>query len=581
MTTSKKEIQAHIVGSPAKKVIEFGGARYFSGWGVAVLIAVFFLTLLPLVVAGSRYFGDEHYYTDGAMRMVQKGDYLTPYYATDDGLPHFNKPILTYWVVAASYKVFGISFLSSRLPFLIAGCLLIWLTYKTSLMLFHRADDALIAAVVILSNFHLFSSSVRSTPDILQCLFISVSLYGFMDILFNRNKTVLNYMFAYIGAALAVQTKGLLGFLPIIYAFLFCRLQLRRSVGLRDLLDARSMAAGVLIALFWFVAAYCKYGDAALKGFFEDQVGSRLNGGRFAFFANCWSYLRMTAAQFLPWSGLVPVALCLDAKIARRFFQEHKDTCGFAGGWFLVFLFVFSAANLTRGRYMLPTYPLLSAVVSSLLARVLQEGRTLRVIRKTFGPLLLIGAVYGIVLIVVGVSISARVLIGGGLALSVSVGLYAISRQNDYRYALIALGLSLFLILSVQDIFVRPVFDVSPAPAMTDRLLHLELQGKPVTGVGLERFTLSNIKVLSGGRIDGRNLPATSAPEELERHPILLLSQTVQDRWNAPGYNVEECGYTLADFKFSDIWEMIKHHDKDAVFAAKRIPCFLAIRELR
>ena len=567
-----------IVGSSAKEMCESAGARCFSGWAVAILIAIFFLTLVPLVVDGSRYFGDEHFYTDGAIRMIQKGDYFTPYYVTDDGLPHFNKPILTYWAVAASYKVLGISFFSSRLPFLIAGCLLIWVTYKTSLMLFHRADQAFIAAVVILSNFYLFSSSVRSTPDIFQCLFLSASLYGFMDIILNRNKTALNYAFAYIGAALAVQTKGIPGFFPIIYAFFFCRLQLRRGVRLSGLVDAKSMAVGALVALFWFVVVYYKYGDAALKGFYTDQVSHNLGGGRIVFFADCWSYLRVTATQFLPWSGLVLVALCLDSKTVRRFVQEYKDVCIFVGGWYLVLLFTFSLASFTRGRYMFPAYPLLSVVVSSLLARIMQEGRSVRVIRKAFGPLLLIGAVYGIVLILVGAFISSRILVGGILALSVSVGLYAISQRNRYQYRFAALGLSLFLMFSVHDIFVRPVFDVSPAPMMTERLLQLELQGKSVAGVGLERYTLSNIKVLSGGRIDGRNLPVDCAQEELERHPILLLSKSVKERWSAHGYNVEECGYTFTAFQLSDVWAMIRRHDKDAVFASKRVPYFLVTK---
>ena len=58
----------------------------------------------------------------------RRGDYFTP--CNYDGTPYLRKPILTFWAIAASYKIFGINLFSSRIPFLIAGCIIIWLTYK-------------------------------------------------------------------------------------------------------------------------------------------------------------------------------------------------------------------------------------------------------------------------------------------------------------------------------------------------------------------------------------------------------------------------------------------------------------------
>ena len=569
----------HPLDSAATQNTNPAHADWFNGRGVVLLAAIFFVTMLPIVVAGSRYFGDEHFYTDGAIRMVQKGDYFTPYYMTDDGLPHFNKPIFTYWMVATSYLAFGISFLSSRLPFLIAGCLLLWVTYKTSLMLVHRPQESFVAAVIILSDFLLFSSSPRSTPDIFQCLFLSASLYGFMDIIFNRNKTVMNYGLAYVGAALAVETKGIPGFFPIIFAFLFCSLRRRHGVKPSDLFDWRSIIAGATIALFWFVVVYCKRGNAALQGFYADQVSNNLHRDAVTFLANCWYYLRESASFFFPWFVLVLLALCLDAKAVRSFFREHREVCLFVGAWYLVFLMIFSMAGLNRGRYMFPTHPLLAVVISSLLARVMNESRAARLIRRTFSVFLLSGVVYGFVLILAGAFIAQRMLVGGVLALCVTLALYVISRRTDYHYGFAALGLCLFFMFSIQDIFVRPNFDISPAPMMTQRLLQRGLQGGTVIGVGLERFTLSNIEVLSGGLIEGRNLRATTAPGELDHYTVLLLSNSVRQRWNAQGYNVEECGYTLAQFNVSDLWTMITRQNKETVFATKKTPFYLAVRQ--
>ena len=53
------------------------------------------------------HFPDEKYYTDAVLQMMDKGDIFTPYKA--DGTPRFKKPIITYWVLIASYKMLGVS----------------------------------------------------------------------------------------------------------------------------------------------------------------------------------------------------------------------------------------------------------------------------------------------------------------------------------------------------------------------------------------------------------------------------------------------------------------------------------------
>ena len=50
-------------------------------WLPRLLIAGFFAALLPLLPGELRYHGDERFYADGALHMLQSGDYLTPVYA--------------------------------------------------------------------------------------------------------------------------------------------------------------------------------------------------------------------------------------------------------------------------------------------------------------------------------------------------------------------------------------------------------------------------------------------------------------------------------------------------------------------
>ena len=69
--------------------------------------------------------GNEAMYASPPALMLENGDYLVPIYRGE----HFlDKPVLPIWVVAASYRLFGVSVFAERLPAALAGlatCLLL------------------------------------------------------------------------------------------------------------------------------------------------------------------------------------------------------------------------------------------------------------------------------------------------------------------------------------------------------------------------------------------------------------------------------------------------------------------------
>ena len=52
--------------------------------------------------------------------MFQRGDFITP---TLGGVPWFEKPPLLYWMMMASYRVFGVTEFAARLGPAICGLL--------------------------------------------------------------------------------------------------------------------------------------------------------------------------------------------------------------------------------------------------------------------------------------------------------------------------------------------------------------------------------------------------------------------------------------------------------------------------
>lgn len=62
--------------------------------------------------------GNEAMYASPPAMMLENGDYLVPLYR---GQHFLDKPILPFWVVAASYRILGVSVFAERLPTALAG----------------------------------------------------------------------------------------------------------------------------------------------------------------------------------------------------------------------------------------------------------------------------------------------------------------------------------------------------------------------------------------------------------------------------------------------------------------------------
>ena len=67
---------------------------------LALAVPVFFLFL----GANSVWDTNEAFYVETPRQMVRSGDYINP---TFNAAPRFNKPVLSYWIVAGLYRAFG------------------------------------------------------------------------------------------------------------------------------------------------------------------------------------------------------------------------------------------------------------------------------------------------------------------------------------------------------------------------------------------------------------------------------------------------------------------------------------------
>jgi 4-amino-4-deoxy-L-arabinose transferase-like glycosyltransferase len=545
---------------------------------VILFVAMIFVSLLCVLPSVAKYHGDECFYTDAAIRMTQSGNYVTPYAA--QGALRFAKPILPYWGVLAGYFVFGINFFASRFFFLVAGCLVIVFTYRLSLSVFGRQPEAVLAALIMGSNVQLLTISIRSTPDAFLCLFVLLSLLGFARLIFQNDRSWKNYALAYLGAGLAIETRGLPGVGVALYPFLFCLLWRRKETRLRQLLEWKAILLGLVVAGAWFGLMLWLHGRALVEGFYYDQVTENVRSYQVLdSLKNLRAYLTGVLRHFLPWSLLLALGLILDRRSAAVFWRAHRSQAWFLLGWFIFILVPFVFGGYYRTRYMIVAYPLLAVLLSGLLSRFATAERFERATTKlvAWAAVVVVGA--GLALAGAGLLIQWRVLTAGLLlAIVGGLGWFIMRRKAQWPcwLAIAALPLAGFW---AAELWLRPVFSSSPAAALTARLLPDSLMRRRIYALNVSPSFQAQMRVLSGGRLTVVPRTTNSLSESpLGNEPWVFSENEKPLLEGAPG-RLEQVGCASARWQARDFLDLLSSSRREAAYARKRIPYYVLFPE--
>src|SRR5512135_506942 len=176
-----------------------------------IIAAALFLSLFRLG-APKLFDVDEAVFSEATREMVISQDWITPTY---NGENRYDKPILFYWLMAASYKTFGINEFSARFPSALSAfflCLALFLFVRH----FRGPHEASLAAIAFALSLYFVAYSHAAVTDMALTLFIALSLMSFyLSVAGERtSKTSLWYTYGfYLFSALAFLTKGLIGIL--------------------------------------------------------------------------------------------------------------------------------------------------------------------------------------------------------------------------------------------------------------------------------------------------------------------------------------------------------------------------------
>lgn len=149
----------------------------------------------------------ETYYSEAAREMVESGEYIVPHlnYQT-----YFSKPILTFWLTAASYNLFGVSEAAARLPFALMCSLIVFSSYYVTRVIANRRA-ALLAGLISASAPLLVAYSKLSCIDAAFSTFLNLSAYAFVLCVLAGKKHW--WIVLWLSLALSMLTKGPAGLL--------------------------------------------------------------------------------------------------------------------------------------------------------------------------------------------------------------------------------------------------------------------------------------------------------------------------------------------------------------------------------
>ena len=306
----------------------------------------------------------EIYFADGARAMVERGDWLVPYYR---GEPFFDKPALTYWLIAAAFEVFGFSPGVARLVPAAAALVVLLVTLLLGVQLVGRR--ASFAGGLVLATTLAFVGFGRvAMSDMLLALFTNAALA--LGVAAWRPAAA-RWAVPALGAALGLGflTKGPVAVLLPGLGLLLLAWQRRRQPW--PFTPGRVAAAAVLFVLFgctWWLAVWARLGTWPLAYFFLRENLERFAGSTYDSGREPWFYLTTYLVQGAPWSLFLPLAVW---GALRRRPCGHAPPASLAGvrlllGWLALMAVPLS---LSRGKidyYLLPFYPAAALVVGHL-----------------------------------------------------------------------------------------------------------------------------------------------------------------------------------------------------------------------
>jgi 4-amino-4-deoxy-L-arabinose transferase-like glycosyltransferase len=453
-----------------------------------LLLGLALATLFLALGANSIWDANEAFYVDTPRQMVLSGDYVTP---TFNGEPRLNKPVLSYWIVAGAYNLFGVSVTTERFVIALGALGILAATFVIGRTL-RSTVTGLLAALVVASAPRFVHFARRNMIDIYLTLFMSVALAAFVLAREHPQARWRYLSLMYVAIGLGVLTKGPVALvLPaaVIAAWLVMERQPSALLRLHVLPGALIVLA---IVVPWYAALYFRHGWEPIHAFFVGENIGRFTNAMTADRSPLFLLGVLFGDILMPWAPLLLIPMWSGWRRATGE-SDRAPIRRLLWVWIVLIVVGFSLSASKEDLYILPVAPAAAALIADALVES-DFGRLHRGIRATLGVVCCLVAVLGGAIWwllgsgyyqIAHAPVVALVLILGGL---VPFGLLIAGRYSA-AFAGLASAFVIFNLIMVWRVL-PGIEPLKPVPPLADAIRARASAGGPVASFNLSQPSL-------------------------------------------------------------------------------------------
>lgn len=307
-----------------------------------MLLPALWLGFFWLLGDSALYDLDEGAFTAATREMFERGNFVAPYL---NGEPRYDKPILIYWLQAATVLPLGFTELAFRLPSALAAALWVLAVYRFGREFMDRASGV-VAGLLLIGSLMVLINARAATADALLNLLLALSLCDIYRYYQTPRRPLLLRIWLWL--ALGLLTKGPVAVsIPLLASGLFFLLQGRGRDWLRAVLDPWGWLLFLGVTLPWLVAVALEPDYQFFSGFLLRHNLERFADTMEGHGGQLYYYLLATPLILWPFTGWL-------LSILPRLRADLADPLGrFLWIWCLTVLIPFSFSSTQLPHYML------------------------------------------------------------------------------------------------------------------------------------------------------------------------------------------------------------------------------------
>ncbi|HEU0196108.1 MAG TPA: glycosyltransferase family 39 protein [Nevskiaceae bacterium] len=269
-----------------------------------VLLVAAFIGFASQIWTTPLFDVDEGAFSEATLEMIHSGNYLT---TTLNGQPRYDKPILVYWLQAASVKSFGVHAWAFRLPSVLCACLWMLAVWGFARRYAGGARAALVAALAVPLGLMSGIIGHAAIADALLNLFLALTFFDIYRYYDRPSQATALRVYLWMG--LGLLAKGPVAVvLPLIAGTLFFLWQRRGRDWARAVFYVPGWIVTLAVIAVWVVPLYLHGQIGFLEHFILGQNIDRYTATMQGHGGDWWYYFLWFPVIMLPFTALlVPI----------------------------------------------------------------------------------------------------------------------------------------------------------------------------------------------------------------------------------------------------------------------------------